>query len=331
MTVTVDGGGWLAGHPLETEVCEPRVVLDAGTHLIEGAATEVPLTVDRVVLRDRVERPVAALDGGPTATVLDGGPTATVLERGRRHRTIEIGGCPEGCWLVLGEGHSVAWQATHGDRSLGPPVPVQGGFNGWWVEPTDHPIVVELRWTAQWGFTLAAIGSLATALACVALIVVATLTRRRSGDAQADAPPHAPPAAPRPELITELAPLTLRRSVIVGVVWSALTGLLIAPEWAVVGAASGACMVVVRRGRLPELSALATLVTVGAAVTWLERADSPLPNGLWPARFERLHEWAMFAVVGVLCGALTASDASIEADTDAVSDADTRRPGQLAD
>ena len=73
------------------------------------------------------------------------------------------------------------------------------------------------------------------------------------------------------------------------------------------------------------------LVTVGAAVTWLERADSPLPNGLWPARFERLHEWAMFAVVGVLCGALTASDASIGADTDAVSDADTRRPGQLAD
>src|SRR5690606_16310315 len=96
VTVTVDGDGWLAGHPLETEVCEPRVVLDADTHRIEGADTEVPLTVDGVVVRDMVDRPVGEVVGGQTVTVVDGGPTATVLERGRRLRTIEIGGCPEG-------------------------------------------------------------------------------------------------------------------------------------------------------------------------------------------------------------------------------------------
>ena len=171
--------------------------------------------------------------------------------------------------------------------------------------------------------------------------MVAVLTRRRSAAAdESDATAAA--AAPHPELITGSAQLTLGRAVLVGIVWSALAGLLIAPGWALVGAVAGACVIVTRRSRLPELTALATLVAVGAAVTWLERADAPLPNGLWPARFERLHEWAVFAVVSLLCGALTATDATIEtgavandgtspgADDGTDDGTDTVRAGQFA-
>lgn len=298
VTVTVEGDGWLDGHPVAAEVCDPRLTLAAGPHLVESVTTGSALVVDRVVLSDRVGRPVVAAGDGPTAAV---------AERGRFHRTVVVRGCTDGCWLVLGEGHNEAWQASVGDRSLGEPELIDGGFNGWWLEPSDTPVVVELRWTAQWGFTLAAIASLAVVAACVALIAVGVATRRRTVEpgAHVGAATH-----PAPALLTELPALTIRGALVTAVLWSALAGLLIAPAWALVGALAGTGVVVARRSRLPELTALATLVTVAAAVIWLERIDAPLPNGLWPARFERLHDWAMFAVAAVLCGALMASDAA---------------------
>lgn len=289
ITFTVEGDGWLRGEPLESEVCTESLELDAGTHLIEGVDIAAPLTVDRAVLTDRVDPPVAPEGGGPTARL---------VASTRYDRTVEITDCPDGCWLVVGEGFNEAWEATGPDGRLEGPVLVDGGFNGWWLDGSDTPMTIDVRWTVQWGFSLAAVASLIVALTCVGLIVVAVLARERID----------PVVVPHAVLIGGLPPLSIRQAVIVATLWTALSALLIAPAWALLGAVAGGAVVLARRARLPELTALATVIVVGAAVTWLERADSPLPNGMWPSRFERLHEWAMFAVVSVLCGALAADD-----------------------
>ena len=87
--------------------------------------------------------------------------------------------------------------------------------------------------------------------------------------------------------------------------------MLIAPEWAIAGVVAGGAVVVLRRRRLVELVAWATVVAVGALVTIRERRNAPAPNGGWPAVFESWHHVAMFAVVSVLVAALFADDAAV--------------------
>ena len=62
-----------------------------------------------------------------------------------------------------------------GDRDLGSPQLVDGGFNGWLIPPSEQPLTVELRWTAQapvaWGLV---IGVFSSAM----LVLVLALSRR---------------------------------------------------------------------------------------------------------------------------------------------------------
>jgi arabinofuranan 3-O-arabinosyltransferase len=289
VTATIHVDGWLDGAALAAEPCDGSVSLGSGAHLLTDALDDVPVTLDRVVLDD-------GLRAGLAAASRHEQPRATVLRSGRFERSIEISNCSKGCWLVVGEGYSEAWSADQETAgSLGKPELVDGGFNGWWIEPTTAPVVVRVRWTAQRPLTIAII------LSCLAVVVAAGLLildrRRREGTDDV--------AICRPRLFSgrSLDP-TRRHSIVLIVVWAGLSGLMIAPEWALWGAVGGLGAMLLRRCRVPELTALASLLAVAVVVVGRERRSAPAPNGGWPSTFESVHALGMFAVVSLLVGIL---------------------------
>ncbi len=299
VTLRIPNGDWLAGAPIGADMCDPTVELATGPHLILGEPSELPVTIDRVVLRDRV----AGRDG---AVELIGRsadrPTVTILEASSKSRSVEISGCSSGCWLVFGEGYNDAWAASGPTGSLGPPVMVDGGFNGWRIDATDSSVIIDVEWTQQRKLNLALIASLATALIAAALIVA---DRRRSYAGTDDRV-----VSLTPTLISgSFGSLSRRRARFLCITWIGAAGLLIGPLWAVWGAAGGLVVVATRRSRLPELAAIASLCVVAAIVVLIEFRESTLPNGAWPLRFESIHGVGVFAVVSLIVGALSATDA----------------------
>ena len=156
-----------------------------------------------------------------------------------------------------------------------------------------------VRWTAQTPLTIALVASLLVALLAVVLIV---LDRRR-------AVPVIEQRSSAPRLVDPTAqPLSTRQSIVAAVTWTVLAALLIGPLWAVWGAIGGLAVVVGRRARLPEITALASMSVVAAVVVVRERRTAPAPGGGWPANFESLHGLGMFAVVAVIVAACCADD-----------------------
>ncbi len=276
----------LAGSAVGAELCvDAPLELGAGDHELV-ATPGTGLDIDRVVLDDRGQE-VA------TATA-DARPMATVDESSRLARTITVRGCPDGCWLVLGEGYHDRWQATVDGEDLGSPALVDGGFNGWWLPPSDGPTVVEVHWTAQRPMTIALVLSVVAVLACV---VLAIADRRRMGD---DLPARRPVLA-----LGGMAPSGRTAAVIVAA-WSVGAALFVQPAWGLVAAVSGAVLVgALRRPRWAGLVTLALLAVIAAWVLWVVRRDRPLPDAGWPVRFERLHELGLFAAVTLGVAAAT--------------------------
>lgn len=285
VSVTIADDGWLDGDALASDVCDPDLDLGQGPHLVAGLATDLPFTVDRLLFTDGVS-PVA---GAPQE-----GPTAVIAASGRFDRSIEVGNCPDGCWLVFGEGYNTAWRASGPEGDLGSPRLVDGGFNGWWIAGRPAPVTIHVRWTAQRPLTVSIVLSALAALCCVVLLLAG---RRRQ-------PTIAPASARAPRFVTRLTPISTRRSVIAGAIWILAAVLLIDPSWALWGVVGAAMMVVLRRTRLAELTAIACLIVVVVGVVWIERRDAPFPNGAWPTEFESLHGLGMFAVVSLLVGAV---------------------------
>ena len=224
-----------------------------------------------------------------------------------------MSGCIDGCWLVLGEGYNTAWSAETADGTLGEPQLVDGGFNGWWIEPSDAPVEVVVSWTEQ-GPAQRRDGGLvdrgaALPSSCWCSTAAGAGPRCSTGKS-------IPSSSPTSEFCRSAG-----RSRI-AVAWTALSALLIAPEWALVGAVAGGVVVALRRRRIVELTAWATLVAVGALVTVRERRNAPAPNGGWPGVFESWHRLALFAVVSVLVASLFALDAQ-PADRPASADDDS--------
>ena len=108
----------LSGEAISAEVCNGPIAFDAGDNVL--ASTAIPtgplsaLSVDRVVLRDSI----------PDPTVPAGTPIGVTVQRNdARHRTVVVDACPDGCWLVLGEGYNDAWAASVGRQRPGRPRP----------------------------------------------------------------------------------------------------------------------------------------------------------------------------------------------------------------
>ena len=291
-SITITGDDWLDGAPLATSVCDPRLELSAGSHRLTLADSALPITLDGIVLDD---------GAGSARTSANRSAAARLVEAGRFERRIIVDGCQTGCWLTLGEGYNEAWSADVGGTSLGPSEPVDGGFNGWWLEPTNAPIEITVRWTAQRRLTAALVLSLALTALCVVLIAV-DRRRRRCTEPPVD--------SPAPLWQWNSPELGLPQALAAAALWVALGAALIGPSWALAGALAGVVVLGTRHARLGELTALASLIALGAAVVMVERRDSPLPNGGWPTAFASVHGVGLFAVVSILVGVFVAGDAT---------------------
>lgn len=271
----------LAGAAIEATPCTPMLELDAGTHRLSstgGSATG--LDVDRVVLADSAAR-VAAADAAT--------PVVTVHSSSRTARDVTVTSCTEGCWLVLGEGLHSSWSAATPDGDLGSPQLVDGGFNGWWLPPSDGPVDVRLRWTAQRPLSIALGVSAVAVLGCIGLIA---LDRRRIVAMPASAPPR---------LAVGGVAVPWRLRWLAAATWIVAATLLVGVGWGVVAMLAAAVLIVgLGRPRLAGIVTLGVLAAMGAVVARVVQTERPWPDAGWPARFEWLHGLGAFAAVTLL-------------------------------
>lgn len=281
--VEADVADLLAGAPVRAVPCAGPLELEPGTHrLVSAPGTATGFDVDRVVLQ-----PVAAT----TTRAAGGRPTATVTSTSRLARTVVVDNCADGCWLVLGEGFHESWSASVDGDDLGAPQLVDGGFNGWWIDPADGAVTVDIIWTAQRPLNIA-LG--VTALAVVGCLALALVDRRRQ--------PPAVTRGPRIEVLGgRSSPLVLA---VAAVLWGVAGALLVAPAWGVAGLAGGIAIAVLGRPRLAGYAALAMLSFMVADVLVVVQRDRPPPDAGWPIRFEHLHELGLFAAVSLAVAAL---------------------------
>ena len=267
----------LAGDPIVAEICTGGVELDAGTHtVVSTAGSETGFNVDRVVFStNNAEAPSSSID--PTETV--------VVESSARQHTLDVPPCPNGCWVILGEGYNDAWQATDSGDDLGAPVLIDGNANGWWLEPTTDFTRVEIIWPVQRSLNIAFVLSGLAALAC---LVLALRDRRREGD----------PFAARFRTPSERP--TRHTLVVSGSITAAAAAVLIGWVWALPVAAIWVLAMVVapwRATRVIGITGAALIVGVGLIVTFVVRSDNPFPGAGWPLRFEWLHGWTLLGVI----------------------------------
>lgn len=270
----------LGGEPVVATPCgAPELTLAAGTHrLTTTAGATTGLHVDRVVLAD----PARA-----ETTTEPAAPTVTVRSSGRTSRDVTVDRCPDGCWLVLGEGFHDSWSASTVGNDLGPPQLVDGGFNGWWLPPTDGPVDVAIRWTAQTPLTVALVLTVVAVLGSVALAVV---DRRRTVGATV------PPA----RFAIGERPVPMRARWIASGAWVVLAAVLVGPGWALAAAVPAAVLVVaLGRPRLAGFVTMGILVVIGAVVVRVVQTERPWPDAGWPVRFEWLHGLGLFAAISL--------------------------------
>jgi arabinofuranan 3-O-arabinosyltransferase len=297
LSFAATAGSLLDGEPFEATACT-ALTLDPGEHDLVAPST-TGLVVDRVLLAEATVPAPAAPD---TLVPIE------LTEHEPRRREVVVDACPDGCWVVLGEGFNDAWAAEADGTSLGAPVLVDGGFNGWWLAPTTEPTSITFRWTAQGPVTAGLAISGAAVLVCLLMVALA---RRR-------------PVAPldRPQLTGAVAGIAGD-----GAWWAAgslvvASGLFIGPTWAAVALVPALLVVLAATRRVPALRFLeATGVLAAAAVAlsvmWITRRDRPFPDAGWTLAYDHLHGLAVFAVLAVAAGAAFAPDARSETSTDA--------------
>ena len=276
VSFTADLDDILSGAAITAVPCDPTVELDSGIHRIEGRSGS-GYDVDRVVVSSPAEVPaVAGVD------VTD----PVLVDSTRRSRTIEVPPCPEGCWVIVGEGFNEAWSASSDGVDLGAPTLVDGNANGWWLEPSDTSRVVVAEWTAQGPLDLAFLLTALSVLLAVALVV---WDRRRESDAAIE------PVGARAHWAPSVGP---GRGVLVAAGVTVLSaGLFIGWPWMVIASVSWAAAIALRRPHLVGWVGLLLVAAVGVVVTFVVRRDRPFPNAGWPVRFEWLHGWTLLGIV----------------------------------
>ena len=148
-----------------------------------------------------------------------------------------------------------------------------------------------MRWTAQRPLTIALWSSVIAALGCIALAIA---DRRRTPA------PVSPPAR-----WAGLGPVESRRTrVIAAAAWIVGSVVLIGPEWAGPAAAGAAILLLIGRPRVAGVVSAATLAVIGTVIVEVVVDERPWPDAGWPARFEWLHGWGLFAAVALAVSAL---------------------------
>ena len=269
------------GDAVTLQPCAALGELSAGVHLLEANAGTI-LDVDRVTLL-----PQASLSAPPVTPAGAAAPVVTI-DRGVADHEVTISTCPDGCWLIFGEGFSPGWSAMSDDADLGRHLPISGGFNGWWVQPAaDGTATVHLRWAGQrpvW------FGLAASAVTVVVLLALALWPSRRRVPAE----PHVVPTFCDPRVF---APQ--RRAMVVGACAVLGVAVFVSPLWAALSLP--VVVALHRRPRLLAAGAVAAIMLGGGAIAGAVLVRGFEPAFWWPATFERLHR-PLFAAV-VLLGA----------------------------
>lgn len=284
-----DPASLLRDDTVTTTTCEGEPLSwAAGLHrIVSTPSRSTGITVDSVVIGDPTQR--------PTGTSLRSAAT-TVERRSPTSFRVEVAACADGCWLLFRQGYNSGWTAAVDGGSLGKPVQIDGGVNGWWLSPGTSPREVELRFAPQRTLTFAlALSGLAVAV-CVALLL---WPRRRSPVAV---------TAPAPALAIWWQP-TSRRAAIAGA-FALVVGcaLFIDVRWALPALVVAAGLVVFRQARWTALcgwigiSGLAMMVAVRQFVQRF-----PADAG-WPVRFATSHRPMLFCCLVVAAAALAAID-----------------------
>ncbi|MCB9373731.1 MAG: hypothetical protein H6518_13310 [Microthrixaceae bacterium] len=290
LRVRGDRAAALAGEPLDVVRCgagsgDP-LALARGEHLVTSApGSTTGLDVDRVVLTNEAAR--ARLAEAPPET-----PSVEV-SGGRTDQTVTVGPCPDGCWLDQGIGWNPGWEARVDGESLGAPVPISGGTNGWFLPPSDTTTTVTLRWGPQ-RWTWAGLGL--SLVAIVACVVLAVADRRRSpgGPAARDAVPSLAWPAVR----------DAGRHHVVWAVASAATAVLVAPSWAVLALALSLPPVLWRRSRLVGVIGLVGLAGVVGAVVVRQAHFQNLAGFGWVTTVAAAHRPALTMVLLIVASTL---------------------------
>jgi arabinofuranan 3-O-arabinosyltransferase len=285
----------LAGEAVDVDPCDDaRLSLSAGTHrIVTGAGIDAASTtgidVDRITLRSSY----FWHDNLPA-------PPVVQVERTRTTRTATVGPCPEGRWLVLGEGYNDAWTASatvgNTDTSLGAPEQVSGGFNGWYLAPSDQTRTVTMTWTPQSSLNIAL---LIAALGVLACLLLALVDRRSARPVDEFDPPAWCPIGTR-------ASTSDAATAAVALVVAA--ALVVRPHWAVIALVPAALVVVTRRPRLAAWAAAALAAALGAGVLMTQRHHRYFPDAAWPGYFEGFHEAGLFVVVLLFAATLGSDD-----------------------
>ena len=263
----------LAGASVTVIPCDPaQVDLTAGAHeMITAAGSATGIDVDQVVLRSGAEAPATAA------------PTVAVT-RSRTNRTATVTNCPDGCWLILGEGYNDGWQGEAAGKSLGAPRQISGGFNGWRLPGSTSPVTVTMTWTPQrtmW------IGMALAALAVLACAVLIWRDKARDEMRVPAAPtPHWPPAM-----------ISRRRAFVTAAALVILAGLVISPKYGVLAGIAGLAVLWFKR---PLVAGAASLTLVGGLAVLIMRRQLRyrlVANPSWPAAFDDLHRLGLLVVV----------------------------------
>jgi hypothetical protein len=307
---------WLNGRsiPLRVEIakgtaelCDSEGLdLREGSHLLRSSASEEApgLNVDQILLRSASE-----------PTTGRGVVTAEMLNQTRLNRSVEITNCVPHCWVVLGEGHNPAWRAEVSGRSLGDPVVVDGGFNGWFLVPEDlssGQVRVEMSWTAQTPLTVA------FAISGAFIVICAWLGRPRRGRA---IPSLSTPIGQEPRRYSlwresdwrvgsERVPIG-QRLAYTGL-WALAATIFVGPVWAIVAVVLSAPKWWGLRIRMGELVALLGLTLSVMIVIALQIRRGPGANMAWPEAVGDPHQLAMFGVISVITVVVFGEDRQVE-------------------
>lgn len=283
-----------AGESVRVTTCEGvSLALAEGDHRVATTSgLDSGIDVNQVVLDDGV---AAATEIAPAAA------TVTV-QRTRTTRTATVAACPTGCWLIMGEGFNEGWSASVDGQSLGSPQPVSGGFNGWWLTPSESATTVQMEWNEQSSVTYAVLVSAAAVLLCIVLAI----GRRRSPQTVSA---FSLPTPPRLDLTLWPEQDSLRRSVIAAVVLVGVAAIAISPLMASVALMIAAAIVWFRRPSAAGIASVLLMAGLAAAVTGRKLLGGTEAGA--PGR-ARLHGPGMLIVVMLVVAVFFASRTSDE-------------------
>jgi len=275
------------GEPVERPLCNPTSLeLEAGTHRVT-TVQPAGFHVDAITLLS-----------GRTAPATDA-PNVEVT-RTRLARTATVSDCPDGCWLILGEGYNRAWSASIDGHDLGAPVQIAGGFNGWWLPGSTEAVTVHMAWNAQTPVTIALLLSALAVLVCLWLAWRwPSALRRRSPEFSVP-----PPRFGRNLLV----PDPIVNAVVTAAGIMAATALVAAPSTVALAAIPAALVLLLRRVRLAAVVGTGLSLWLGGLVVSRQLEHRWLADAAWPTRFDDLHRPGMLVVVLLLAGALLGRD-----------------------